>query len=181
MARWTVPIFRLMAPFDWQGLWSPDLNPFEVVFRASAVYLFAQLVLRLTGRKEFGRSSTFDIVVLLIISVSLRKSIVADDDSLTTGFLALATLGAWDRFFSWLAMRSHKAEVLLNGKPIELVREGRVNERNLRKSLLSRDELLSRLREQGTESIRKVRLAYLEPDGKVTFLMKKDGEGQGLQ
>jgi len=165
-----------MSPFDWQGLWTPDLNPLEVVFRASAVYLFAQLVLRLTGRKEFGRSSTFDIVVLLIISVCLRKSIVADDDSLTTAFLALGTLGGWDRFFSWLAMRSHKASLVLNGKPVELVREGKVNETNLRKSLMSRDELLSRLREHGTESLRKVRLAYLEPDGKVTFMMKKDGE-----
>ena len=74
-----------------------------------------------------------------------------------------------------------EVSVLLNGKPVELVREGRVLERNLRKSLISRDELLSRLREHGTESIRKVRLAYLEPDGKVTFLMKKDGEGQSLQ
>jgi len=170
-----------MAPFDWQGLWTPDLNPFEVMFRATAVYLFAQLVLRLAGRKEFGRSSTFDIVLLLIISVCLRKSIIADDDSLSTAFLALGTLAMWDRFFSWLSMRSHKAEQVLVGRPVELVREGRVNEANLRKSLMSREELLSRLREHGTESIRKVRLAYLEPDGKVTFMMKKDGEGASLQ
>ena len=171
-----------MAPFDWQGLWTPDLNPFEVMFRATAVYLFAQLVLRLAGRKEFARSSTFDIVLLLIISVCLRKSIVADDDSLSTAFLGLGTLAAWDRLFSWLAMRSHKAEALLSGRPVELVREGRINEANMRKSLMSKEELLSRLREHGTESLRKVRLAYLEPDGKVTFMMKKDnGEGSSLQ
>lgn len=171
-----------MAPFDWQGLWTPELNPFEVMFRATAVYLFAQLVLRMSGRKEFARSSTFDIVLLLIISVCLRKSIVADDDSLATAFLGLATLAAWDRLFSWLAMRSHKAAVVLEGRPVELVREGRVNEANLRRCLMSREELLSRLREHGTESLRKVRLAYLEPDGKVTFLMKKEGgEGSSLQ
>ncbi|WP_163989424.1 DUF421 domain-containing protein [Pyxidicoccus caerfyrddinensis] len=170
-----------MPPFDWQSMWTPDLNLFEVVFRASAVYLFAQLVLRVTGRKELSRSSTFDIVLLLIISVCLRKSIVADDNSLTSAFVAFGTLGAWDRFFSWLAMRSEKAAEVLTGKPVELVREGRVNEANLRKSLMSREELLSRLREHGTESLRKVRLAYLEPDGKVTFMMKKDSEGSTLQ
>ncbi|MCY1017325.1 DUF421 domain-containing protein [Pyxidicoccus sp. MSG2] len=170
-----------MAPFDWQGMWTPDLNTFEVVFRASAVYLFAQLVLRLAGRKELGRSSTFDIVLLLIISVCLRRSIVAEDDSLTSAFVAFGTLGAWDRFFSWLSMRSEKAAKVLTGKPVELVREGRVNEANLRRSLMSHDELLSRLREHGTESLREVRLAYLEPDGKVTFLMRKEGEGSTLQ
>ncbi|MBZ4422908.1 DUF421 domain-containing protein [Myxococcus sp. RHSTA-1-4] len=171
-----------MAPFDWQGLWTPELNPFEVVFRATAVYLFAQVVLRLSGRKEFARSSTFDIVLLLIISVCLRKTIVADDDSLSAAFIGLGTLAAWDRLFSWLAMRSHKAAVVLEGRPVELVREGRVNEANLRRCLMSREELLSRLREHGTESLRRVRLAYLEPDGKVTFMMKKEGgEGTALQ
>lgn len=170
-----------MPPVDWLSLWQPDVNLFEVMLRSSAVFLFAQLVLRLAGRKELGRSSTFDIVLLLLISVCLRKAIVSDDDSLTSAFVALGTMGAWDRFFSWLAMRSHRAAVVLSGKPVELVREGRVNEANLRKSLMSRDELLSRLREHGTESLRKVRLAYLEPDGKVTFLMKKDTEGSALQ
>ncbi|NMO16503.1 DUF421 domain-containing protein [Pyxidicoccus fallax] len=171
-----------MKPFDWPGLWTPDLHPLEVVFRATAVYLFAQLVLRMAGRKEFARSSTFDIVLLLIISVCLRKSIVGDDESLTSAFLGLSTLAAWDRLFSWMAMRSHKAALVLEGRPVELVREGRINEDNLRKSLMSREELLSRLREHGTESVRKVRLAYLEPDGKVTFLMKKEGgEGSSLQ
>ncbi|QSQ28403.1 DUF421 domain-containing protein [Pyxidicoccus parkwayensis] len=78
-------------------------------------------------------------------------------------------------------MRSHKAAVVLTGRPVELVSDGRINEANLRKSLLSHDELLSRLRANGTESLRKVRRAYLEPDGKVTFLMKEEGEGSALQ
>lgn len=171
-----------MQPIDWQSMWSPEMNPLEVVLRATLIFFFAQLVMRLIGRKELGRYSNFDVVLLFLVTVALRRSMVKDDDSLTTAFLALATLGAWDRFFSWLSSRSRKAARVLEGTPVELVRDGKLLERNMRKSLMSKEELLSRLRSQGTESLRKVRAAYMEPDGKVTFLMKKDeGEGSSLQ
>jgi uncharacterized membrane protein YcaP (DUF421 family) len=171
-----------MQPIDWQSMWSPEINPLEVVLRATLIYFFAQVVMRLIGRKELGRYSNFDVVLLFLVTVALRRSLVKDDDSLTTAFIALATLGAWDRCCSWLASRSRKAAKVLEGTPVELVRDGKLLERNMRKSLMSKEELLSRLRSEGTESLRKVRVAYMEPDGKVTFLMKKDeGEGQSLQ
>lgn len=158
------------------------MHPVEVVLRATLLYIFAQVVMRLIGRKELGRYSNFDVVLLFLVTVALRRSLVKDDDSLTTAFIGLATLGAWDRLFSWLSCRSGKAARVLEGTPVELVRDGKLLERNLRKSLMSKEELLSRLRGQGTESLRKVRAAYMEPDGKVTFLMKKDeGEGSSLQ
>jgi uncharacterized membrane protein YcaP (DUF421 family) len=171
-----------MQPIDWQAMWSPDIHPLEVALRATLVYLFAQLVMRLIGRKELGRYSNFDVVLLFLVTVALRRSIVKEDDSLTTAFVALATLGVWDRLFSWLSSRSRKAAQVLEGSPIELVRDGKLLEDNLRKSLMSKEELLSRLRGNGTESLRRVRAAYMEPDGKVTFLMKKEeGEGSSLQ
>jgi uncharacterized membrane protein YcaP (DUF421 family) len=168
-----------MKPIDWHGLWSPEMHPVEVLIRVSLVYLFAQLVMRLTGRKELGRYSTFDVVLLFLVTVCLRRTLVGNDNSLTTGFLALATLGAWDRFFSWLSFHNQRAARVLQGPPLELVREGELVHENMRKSLLSQDELLSRLRGQGKEDLRGVRSAYLEPDGKVTFLFREE-EGRGL-
>lgn len=153
----------------------------EVVIRATLIYFFAQLVMRLIGRKELGRYSNFDVVLLFLISVALRRSVVKDDGSLTTAFLAFATLGAWDRCFSWLSSRNRQAAKVLEGTPVELVRDGRPLEHNMRKSLISKEELLSRLRSEGTEDLERVRVAYMEPDGKVTFLMKDEGKGASLQ
>ena len=155
------------------------MHPVEVFFRVSMVFLFSQLVLRLLGRKELGRYSTFDVVLLFLVTVCLRRTLVGDDNSLTTGFLALAALGAWDRFFSWLSFHSRRAARVLEGPPLELVREGELVHENMRKSLLSPEELLSRLRGEGKEDLRSVRSAYLEPDGKVTFLFRKE-EGASL-
>ncbi len=165
-----------MRPFDWHSIWVPQLHPLEVVFRVSMVFLFAQLVLRLLGRKELGRYSTFDLALIFLLTVCLRRTLVADDDSLTTGFIALGTLGAWDRLFSWLSFRYRRAARVLEGRPLELVREGALVHENLSKTHISRDELFSQLRSHGRDDLRAVRAAFLEPNGRVTFLFR---EGKG--
>jgi uncharacterized membrane protein YcaP (DUF421 family) len=162
-----------MKPFDWHGIWAPEMHPLEVIFRVSMVFLFSQLVLRLLGRKELGRYSTFDLALLFLLTVCLRRTLVGDDDSLTTGFLALATLGAWDRLFSWLSFRDRAAARLLEGRPLELVHEGELVHENLRKSRISQKELLSRLRSHGRDDLGSVRAAFLEPNGRVTFLFRQ--------
>lgn len=162
-----------MKPIDWHSIWVPEMHPLEVVFRVSMVFLFSQLVLRLLGRKELGRYSTFDLALLFLLTVCLRRTLVGDDNSLTTGFLALATLGAWDRFFSWLSFRDRAAARVLEGRPLELVHEGELVHENLRKSQISRSELLSRLRSHGRDDLRGVRAAFLEPNGRVTFLFRE--------
>jgi uncharacterized membrane protein YcaP (DUF421 family) len=163
-----------MKPIDWQSIWVPELHPLEVIFRVSMVFLFSQLVLRAIGRKELGRYSTFDLALLFLLTVCLRRTLVGDDDSLTTGFIALATLGAWDRFFSWLSFRDRRAARVLEGRPLELVHEGELVHDNLRKSRISRSELLSQLRSQGRDDLRAVRAAFLEPNGRMTFLFRED-------
>lgn len=164
-----------MRPIDWHGIWVPEMHPLEVIFRVSLVFLFAQLVLRLAGRKELGRYSTFDLALLFLLTVCLRRTLVGDDDSLTTGFLALATLAAWDRLFSWLSFRDRHVARLLEGRPLELVREGELVHDNLRKTHISQKELLSRLRAHGRDDLRTVRAAFLEPSGQVTFLFREGG------
>lgn len=162
-----------MKPFDWHGIWVPEMHPLEVIFRVSMVFLFAQLVLRLLGRKELGRYATFDLALLFLLTVCLRRTLVGDDDSLTTGFLALATLGAWDRLFSWLSFRDRQVARVLEGRPIELVHEGELVHENLRKSRISQKELLSQLRAQGRDDLNSVRAAFLEPNGRVSFLFRE--------
>jgi uncharacterized membrane protein YcaP (DUF421 family) len=165
-----------MKPIDWHGIWVPEMHPVEVIFRVSMVFLFSQLVLRLLGRKEMGRYSTFDLALLFLLTVCLRRTLVGEDDSLTTGFIALATLGAWDWFFSWLSFRDRRAARVLEGGPRELVREGKLVHENLRKTHISRSELLSHLRAQGRDDLGSVRAAFLEPNGRVTFLFREDSQ-----
>ena len=161
-----------MNPIDWQSMWTPHLHPAETFLRVTVVYLSVQLGLRLAGRKELGRTSLWDVAALFLIGTALRKTLVRDDPSLTTGLLALTTLLAWDRFLSWLAFHSRLASRIIRGHKVELMSDGQFVEAGLRRTLLSREQVQSQLREKGHEDLSRVRKAYMEADGKVTFLLK---------
>lgn len=59
-----------------------------------------QVLFRLVGRKELGRYSTYDIAVLLLITVPVRNSMVGEDSSLTNAFVALGTILGLDWLLS---------------------------------------------------------------------------------
>lgn len=161
-----------MNPIDWQKMFQPELHPLDTVLRATLVFFGAQVCLRIAGRREFARSTVWDIVALLLVTTALRKTLVAEDNSVTSGLLALLTLAVWDRGLSRLTYHVPALARLIDGPVVELVRDGQVVEKGARRTNLTRDELLSRLREKGTEDLGRVRRAFMEPDGKVTFLMK---------
>lgn len=156
---------------DWSGLWGIQQPVVETVIRSSFVYLVVHLLLRLAGRKELSRYSAFDVAVLFLISVAVRRAMTVDDASLTTATIALATLIAWDVLFSWLGFRSTVAAALLKGKPRLLVKDGVPLEAELRACRMSMEELRARGREAGLASLTGVAEAHLETDGKVSFVL----------
>lgn len=156
---------------DWSGIWETQQPIVETVFRSSFVYLVVHLLLRLAGRKELSRYSSFDVAVLFLIGVAVRRAMTVDDASLTTATLALATVIVWDVSFSWLGFRSTLAAMILKGKPRLLVKNGIPLERELRACRISIDELLARGREAGLPNLTRVVEAHLETDGKVSFVV----------
>lgn len=147
--------------------------PLETIVRASLIYLAVHLLLRLAGRKELSKYSSFDLAVLFLVTVAVRRAITVDDASVSTAVLALATLVAWNLFFSWLTFRSPVASSLFKGTPRLLVQDGRPLEDALRQARIGMEELKARLRVYGTQDLSVVHEAYLETDGKVTFVLKE--------
>jgi uncharacterized membrane protein YcaP (DUF421 family) len=84
----------------------------------------------------------------------------------------------WNLLTNWLAYRSSEFARFAEPPPLLLVREGRVLERNLRRELITRDELESKLREQGVESVAEVRWAYMESDGQISVRRQRDDDAR---
>lgn len=156
---------------DWVGLWDIKQPITETLLRSSFVFLVVHLLLRLAGRKELSRYSSFDVAVLFLLSVAVRSAMTVDDASLTTATIALATVVGWDVFFSWLGFRSTLAATFLKGKPRLLVKDGRPLPEQLRSSRVSMEELLSRARVAGLADLHLVDQAHLETDGKISFVV----------
>lgn len=161
-----------MRPFSFAGLWRPEWPPHEVALRAALVYLFVIGVFRLAGRKELGRLSGFDVALIFLIAVALRRSITGDDSSLTNAFVALVTIVVLDRLLTFFAWRSAWIADLIEGPRRILVENGEIQWKALKRTRISKDELLAGLRQHGHDDLADVRRAYLERNGTLSFVLR---------
>jgi uncharacterized membrane protein YcaP (DUF421 family) len=161
-----------MRAFDFASLWIPELSPWEVIVRATIVYALVQVLFRVAGRKELGRWSISDVALLFLVATAVRKSIVADDASLTTAAIGLGTIVLLDWLLSLVTSRSDRAADLLEGPVRQLVRDGELLRRTMRRTRVSEGELLACVREHGRESLADLRDAFLERSGRITVILR---------
>ncbi len=154
-------------------LFVPTLSPGEVIFRAAFTYLALLVLFRVFARTQMSRHAGFDVAVMFLVGTALRKTLVAEDGSLTTGVLSLATLFALDFVVSFFTWRGSSIALLVEGRPIQIVKDGEPVRRALRRTRIGVHELREHLRSKGTEDLSRVRAAFVERDGKVTFVMRE--------
>jgi uncharacterized membrane protein YcaP (DUF421 family) len=147
-------------------------SPIEIILRAAIIYFFLLFLLRLVGRHEFGQLSTFDLILFLIISESVSNSLSAGDISLVSGIISASTLIAIDLIMDFLKFKSSFIRRLFSDHQVKLIQDGKMMKNNMRRELLTRDDLLVGLREKGVDHIEDVREAYLEPDGSISVLAR---------
>jgi len=146
----------------------------DVALRTSVVYLALLIGLRLTGTRQLGQMSTFDLVLLLIIANAVQNAMVGPDTSLAGGLVAAGVLITWHRVIDWWRLRSRGMSKLLAGEGIMLIHGGRILEEHLVRAGITHDELRQALREHGVPSVQDVMLAVLEPDGAISVVRYDD-------
>lgn len=140
----------------------------EFVIRGVVVYTFLIILLRITGKRQIGQLSPFDLVLLLIISNAVQNSMNAGDNSLVGGLISSTSLVAINYLLGLLTFKSRRLEDLVEGRPQILVHNGLIFEDIMYDAKLTRQELDSTLRQLGFFELKDVKLAILENNGKVT-------------
>lgn len=144
------------------------------IVRGLAVYGFLLLIFRLTGKRSLAQITTFDAVLLLIISEAVQQGLIDGDESMSNAFLlVLALLGA-DILMSVLAVRSNRVDKLLNDAPLLLIEDGTMHQDRMKKVRVTADDILERARElRGIERFDQIKYAVLERSGAVTVIPKE--------
>lgn len=166
-----------MPDIDWQQMWVPGLSLLEIFVRGSVVYLALFLYFRLL-RREAGGIGITDVLVIVLVADASQNAMSSDYRSITEGLVLIATIGFWDYLLDWLGYRHPLFARLLRPQPLLLLSRGRFMRQNMKKEMITEDELRSLLREQGVEDPAKVRRCYLEGDGHLSVIPggKRDRE-----
>jgi uncharacterized membrane protein YcaP (DUF421 family) len=155
---------------DWNAMFVPAVGLFEIVLRGTIMYLVLFAILRFLGRRQAGHFGPADLLVIVLIADAAQNALGAEYRSVTEGILLVSTLVAWDYALDWAAWRFPVLRPILKAPSLKLVENGRILRSNLRAEMLSVDELMSQLREEGIEDVKGVKLARLEGDGRLSVI-----------
>jgi len=158
------------AAFSWSTMFMPSLPWYEMVFRGIVVYVFLIVLIRITGRRQVGMLAPFDFILLLILSNAVQNSMNGGDNSLGGGLLIAATLVTLNWGVSLLSRRSKFVEGLLVGRPVFLVKDNYVLEKNLHGEKITHHELMAALRAAGCANIENAKHVILETNGSITVV-----------
>jgi uncharacterized membrane protein YcaP (DUF421 family) len=150
----------------------------EKILRPVMVYLCLVVFLRIFGKRELAQLNPFDLVVLLSLSNTVQNAMIGDDNSVTGGVVGAFALLAINWLLMWVLYRTPKATVILEGHPSTLIRDGMVDETELKKQSLTHEELVSVLNKNGFNDPRDVQTCVLEPNGTFYVEGKKPSSEQ---
>jgi uncharacterized membrane protein YcaP (DUF421 family) len=146
----------------------------DAVLRTVAIYAFLLVVLRMSGRRTLAQMTTFDLVVLLIISEATQQALLGDDFSVTNALVVIVTLLAIDIGLSLVKQYVPSSAKLIDGLPMVVVENGALLEERMRRARIDERDILESAREtQGLESIEQIKFAVIEITGSITIIPKQ--------
>lgn len=142
----------------------------QIVVRSVLVYAGVLIVLRVSGKRELGQVTIFDLVLILLIANAVQNAMVGPDSSLEGGLLAAAVLVVCNLGVALLRARGGPWDRLIEGTPTVLVSQGEFVERNLKREHVDREDVMRIVREHGVDEVADVKLAVLETDGSISIV-----------
>ncbi len=142
----------------------------EIALRTAVIYTVVLAGVRLSGKREVGQMTPFDLTLLLLISNAVQNAMTGADTSLLGGVIAASTLLVLNYLVAEVSGGNRRFRKFVQGQPSLLVHDGQVITSHMAKEHVSMDELQRALREHGIASAKDVALAVLEVDGSISCL-----------
>ena len=140
---------------------------FGIIFKTLFMYFFIILVYRIMGKKELGQLSIVDLIVSILIAELIALGIESKGN-IFISIVPIIVLATVQILISYLTIKNDKIRNIIEGKPIVIIKNGKLNFNAMSRLRYSLDDLLTQLRLQGIKSIDKVKYAVLENNGNLS-------------
>ena len=143
----------------------------ESIARGLVVYFFLLIVFRVSGKRTLSQASSFDLVLLLIISEVTQEAMVDSDHSVTNAALLIITLVGTATLLATIKMRYPKIERILDGQPLLIFDKGNLlHDRTDRERIDEKDILEAARQLHGLERLDQVKYAVIERNGEISII-----------
>lgn len=158
---------------QWEEVFVFSTSFWELFARGTIIYLAVVVLMRAAGRRESGELTTTDLILVVVISEAASVGISGEAHSIFDSLILVATILAWSILLDAIAYRWPWAAKLLKPRPKPLIMRGEINRNTARREFLTKEEILSQLRQQGIDDISQVVEAYVEPNGHISIVSQR--------
>jgi uncharacterized membrane protein YcaP (DUF421 family) len=150
------------------------ITPVQMGIRAFLIFIVALILIRIAGIRAFGMRSAFDNIIILLLGSILSRAVYSADP-VSGILLAGLVLVLMHRAFAILSVYSDTFGKLVKGDKTLLLKNGKAILGNMRKSLISHNDLDEGIRLEGhSESHEGIETAYLERSGHISVIKKEE-------
>lgn len=141
----------------------------KIIFRISFFYFFIILIYRIMGKREVGQLGIVDLIVSILIAELVAISVEDSTKSILASIIPITCLVVLQLILSYSSLKSPKIRSLLDGTPAFIIKNGKVNYKEMTHQKYNLDDLLTQLREKGYRNIEEIEYAILENNGTLSI------------
>jgi uncharacterized membrane protein YcaP (DUF421 family) len=156
----------------WRDMFVQQIPLAEKILRTVLVYASLAVLFRLTGKRGLANLSTFDFIVIFLLSNVVQNAVIGNDNSLIGGLIGAVTLVGVNTALNRLITSNATAARIFEGRATRVITDGHVVERALRRLGLRRSEIDHAVRLQNGDDIGQVQDGSLEPGGQLVLTLK---------
>ena len=158
---------------DWHSAFVPTISIAEIILRGTIMYLGIFTILRFVLKREAGTIGMSDLLMMVLLADAAQNAMASEYKSVPEGLILVSTIIFWNFALDWLGYRFAGFRRFVHPPAILLVKDGHMLRRQMQKEMITAEELLSQVREQGVETIEEVKSAHLETDGKISVIPRE--------
>lgn len=143
-----------------------------LILKTVLLYVIVVFSLRVMGKRQIGELQPSELVITLLISEIAALPIQETNRSIKTILVPLATLILFELFTSLLNIKSVHFRNLLQGSSVIIIRDGTVDQRQLKRLRYSMEDVLEELRKKDIFDVSEVQYAFAETDGTISVMPK---------
>lgn len=156
----------------WHDLFVEQIPVAEKIIRTVLVYTLLVVLFRLTGKRGLANLSTFDFIVIFLLSNVVQNAVIGNDNSLIGGVIGAVTLVGVNAALNRIIAINPTAARVFDGRATTVITDGRTVDRALRRLGLRRSEIEHAVRMQNGDGIGQVQDGSLEPGGQLVLTLK---------
>ncbi|SHI40859.1 DUF421 domain-containing protein [Pseudozobellia thermophila] len=142
----------------------------KITFAGLAIYAYIILITRMAGKRTFAKMGSFDFAITIAMGSILADAVNKPSGSFMPALISLGLLALLQVVFAKLRTKSSVFEHTVTNTPVLLMRDGQIYEENLKKCLVTKSDLMAKLREANVLQFSEVKAVVFETTGDISVL-----------